>query len=157
MLKVPILFLLLLSGCDQKNSTDQDMKVNQNTSFADITAVSASGKEGNFTFNVTISSPDTGCDQYADWWEVISMDGKLLYRRILRHSHVNEQPFTRSGGPVAITANQEVWIRGHMNNTGYGGQTFRGNAAAGFESTEMPEDFALDLEKEEPLPDDCAF
>ncbi|MGA9190363.1 MAG: hypothetical protein WBZ24_01400, partial [Anaerolineales bacterium] len=67
---------------------------------ARVISVDVSGEEGAFTFAVEIASPDTGCDRYADWWEVVTPNGDLLYRRILLHSHVDEQPFARSGGPV---------------------------------------------------------
>ena len=88
---------------------------------ADVIAVQASGSPGAYQFNVGIRSPDKGCAQYADWWEVVSTDGKLLYRRVLLHSHVDEQPFTRSGGPVPIQPDTVVWVRAHMNTGGYGG------------------------------------
>lgn len=45
----------------------------------------------------------------------MSTDGKLLYRRVLLHSHVDEQPFTRSGGPVPIQTDSVVWVRAHMD------------------------------------------
>ena len=80
---------------------------------ADVIGVQVSGAPGAYQFNVTIKSPDTGCQQYADWWEVVSEDGRLLYRRVLLHSHVDEQPFTRSGGPVPIQADTVVWVRAH--------------------------------------------
>jgi hypothetical protein len=67
---------------------------------ADVVDVSVSGDVGSYIFAVTIASPDSGCAQYADWWEVLGADGSLLYRRVLLHSHVTEQPFVRTGGPV---------------------------------------------------------
>ena len=69
---------------------------------ADVLTVAVTGQANAYQFNVQVASPDTGCDQYADWWEALSEDGQLLYRRVLLHSHVSEQPFTRSGGSVAI-------------------------------------------------------
>ena len=92
---------------------------------ADLVSVAVTGEAGNYTFAVTISSADTGCEQYADWWEVADIEtGELLYRRILAHSHTSEQPITRSGGPVPITPNQAVIIRAHMGGlqSHYGGQ-----------------------------------
>lgn len=122
---------------------------------ADVTAVRVRGGPGKYAFEVEIKSPDVGCRQYADWWEVIDMDGKLLYRRVLHHSHVDEQPFRRSGGPVPIAPETEVWVRAHMNTTGYGGQVFRGSPAAGFRHAELPPSFAADLARQAPLPDGC--
>ena len=125
--------------------------------LAQITEVAVSGSPNNYTFNVTIASPDTGCDQYADWWEVISPEGTLHYRRVLLHSHVNEQPFARTGGPVAIEADTEVYIRAHMNNLGYGVQIFKGSVSGGFIQDSLAADFAIELATTEPLPDGCAF
>jgi len=127
------------------------------TVAADVVDVSTRGEPGDYAFEVTVKSPDTGCDQYADWWEVLSTDGELLYRRILAHSHVNEQPFTRSGGPVAIDADEAVIVRAHMNPTGYGGQAMRGSVDEGFQPVELPVDFAADVEDQEPQPSGCAF
>lgn len=128
-----------------------------NEGVASVTEVSISGEENQYTFSITISSPDLGCQQYADWWEVIGLNGNLIYRRILAHSHVNEQPFTRSGGPVNISDNTEVYIRAHMNTTGYGAQVFKGSVTTGFTSDNLDNEFAKDLEEESPLPGDCAF
>jgi hypothetical protein len=124
---------------------------------ADVLKVKVTGNADEYTFSVTLKSPDTGCDQYANWWEVIGPAGDLIYRRILGHSHVNEQPFTRSGGPVRISDDQEVIIRAHMNNTGYGGKALKGSIATGFKPVELAADFAIKLEKVEPLPANCAF
>ncbi len=123
----------------------------------EITAVSISGDESNYQFSVTIRSPDTGCSQYADWWEVISPRGDLIYRRILTHSHVDEQPFTRSGGPVQISGQDSVIIRVHMNNLGYGLKGQSGTVSGGFISVKLDPEFAPNLSKQAPLPDGCRF
>lgn len=124
---------------------------------AEVLEVKVSGEAGAYNFSVTVSSPDEGCSQYADWWEVISQDGELLYRRILLHSHVNEQPFTRSGGPVPIEADTIVLVRAHMNSGGYGNQGMEGSFAGGFEQVELSPDFAAGLEVTPPLPQGCNF
>ena len=124
---------------------------------ADVIAVQASGQPGAYQFNVGIRSQDLGCAQYADWWEVVSTDGKLLYRRVLLHSHVDEQPFTRSGGPVPIQADTVVWVRAHMNTGGYGGMAFKGSVKTGFKQAMPDVEFAAGLAKQAPLPDGCDF
>jgi len=125
--------------------------------LADVVSVDVSGDPNAYTLAVGVSSPDTGCGQYADWWEVISEEGTLLYRRILLHSHVAEQPFVRSGGPIAISAATIVIVRAHMAPGGYGGSMVRGSAGAGL--VEIPGDphFAVELEEVGPLPESCAF
>ncbi|MEM8939752.1 MAG: hypothetical protein AAGC64_10440 [Bacteroidota bacterium] len=135
----------------------ENIQKTQDERYADVLNVTISGKELQYTFSVTISSPDTGCEQYADWWEVISESGELVYRRVLLHSHVNEQPFTRSGGKVPIKEDQIVWIRAHMNNLGYGGKTIKGSVTDGFVPTEPPKGFAANLEQVQPLPSGCGF
>lgn len=125
--------------------------------LANVIDVAASGDAGAYTLAVTIRSPDIGCDRYADWWEVLSPDGTLLYRRILAHSHVDEQPFSRSGGPVAVQPNDSVIVRAHMNPDGYGGQAMQGSVAAGFTPVALESDFAIALSDSPPLPNGCAF
>lgn len=122
-----------------------------------VELVTAQGSSGAYSFSVRISSPDTGCDQYADWWEVVSDSGTLLYRRILAHSHVDEQPFTRSGSPVPVSADQSIWVRVHMNNTGYSDFGAKGSINEGFERALLDPNFAPNLDEEEPLPSNCAF
>ena len=88
---------------------------------------------------------------------MLTEDGTLLYRRILAHSHVDEQPFVRSGGPVDIAPDTVVLVRAHMHPGGYGGQAMKGSAAVGFEMVSVAADFAVDVEVLEPQPSGCAF
>jgi hypothetical protein len=151
---------LLLSGCvshAQTPSPGQDNTSMKNSINADVLSVETTGKPSVYQFNVKVSSPDTGCDQYADWWEVLSEDGQLLYRRVLLHSHVNEQPFTRSGGPVPISSNKTVYVRAHMNTSGYGGSAVKGTVESGFQPVELDANFAAEVESQQPLPEGCDF
>ena len=126
-------------------------------SQADVLSISINGEAGDYKFSVTVSSPDEGCSQYADWWEVISPDGELVYRRVLLHSHVGEQPFTRSGGPVQIEPDTVVVVRAHMHPGGYGGLAMKGSVEQGFEPFELSPDFAAHLGEDPPLPEGCNF
>jgi hypothetical protein len=127
------------------------------TGLADVVAVAISGVPGNYSLSVTISSPDTGCRSYADWWEVVSTEGGLLTRRVLLHSHVDEQPFTRSGDPFEVRADAVLTVRAHMSEGGYGGTAMQGTVAEGFSSAVIPAGFASGLETQDPLPTNCAF
>lgn len=160
-LSLLVFILLLIISCNSiKNddgATEPEMDPPSAAGAAEVLAVSVTADPGAYTFSVQLKSPDTGCDQYADWWEVIGTDGSLKYRRILTHSHVNEQPFTRSGGPVPITADEPVYVRGHMNKGGYGTRIFRGTVAGGFSMDSLAVSFADTLAQVAPLPVDCAF
>lgn len=134
-----------------------EVKADKPISQAEVLSVNLNGEPGNYSFSVTVSSPDEGCSQYADWWEVTSLDGELIYRRVLHHSHVNEQPFTRSGGPVSIEGDAVVLVRVHMNTTGYSDLAMKGSPEQGFEPTELSQGFAEELSKMSPLPGDCGF
>ncbi len=154
------LTLLILSACGGSSSDSGNAATSQTNpagSDAAVTAVAVSGESGNYRFSVTIESPDTGCDQYADWWEVLSADGRLVYRRILAHSHVTEQPFERSGGPVNIDSDENIIVRAHMNNTGYGAQVFSGNVDQGLSIETQDTAISAELAFVDPLPADCAF
>lgn len=124
---------------------------------ADVVSVSADGEPKAYDFSVGVSSPDRGCDQYADWWEVLSLEGKLIYRRILLHSHVDEQPFARSGGPVPISSDDIIFVRAHMHPGGYGGAVFTGSVTNGFRESELDIAFAANVESDPPQPGDCRF
>jgi len=161
-------FLLFLSilclsfACKKVKTMDENFNTNNidfkiDSLFADIIAVNFTGTNNNYTAAVTIESPDIDCDQYANWWEIYNSEGDLIYRRILGHSHANEQPFTRSGGPISISEDDAIYIRGYMHPTGYGGKVFFGTIECGFIQEEMVEIDFPELATEEPLPTDCLY
>ena len=77
------------------------------------------------TFSVTLEHGDEGWNHYADLWEVLTLDGRLLGSRVLHHPHENEQPFTRSLSGVAIPAGTgRVKIRARDSKHGYSAQEF---------------------------------
>lgn len=124
---------------------------------ADVVSVSVTGTPGAYVFSVTVRSDDLGCDQYADWWEVRRKSGDLVYRRILNHSHVDEQPFTRDGGPVDLLPSDEVWVLAHLEPSGFGGKWMAGTVQTGFmEEVDAPYDTAKSWAGG-PLPEDCMF
>ncbi|MDH7446450.1 hypothetical protein [Aquimarina sp. 2201CG14-23] len=151
-----LIVTIYMTACADNNSTEIENNVAPQI-MADVINIFVSGEDSNYTFNVEIKSPDLGCDQYADWWEIISEDKTLIHRRILAHSHVNEQPFIRSGGPVNIKKDQVVYIRAHMNNKGYGNKVFMGSVSKGFSAQIIETNFADELETVAPLPNGCAF
>ncbi len=157
-----VLGVVLFVGCGESerpvSSPLADAQAPVVVAYADAIEVAVSGSPRAYQFAVTVSSPDTGCDQYADWWEVASEDGdELLYRRILTHSHVDEQPFERGGGPVVIDESTVVVVRAHMSTGGFGGAALRGAVAGGFEAFQPELSFGASLGSVEPLPDGCAF
>ena len=68
-----------------------------------------------------------------------------MYRRVLLHSHVDEQPFTRTGGTVAVQPQQEVIVGVHMNSDGYSPMALRGTVEDGFSEVTLSNDFASSL------------
>ena len=125
--------------------------------LADIVSVQTSGSAGAYRFRVTVQSADSGCAQYADWWEVIGGDGRLIYRQVLTHSHINDQPFTLDGGPVAIEPDTVVWVRAHMHPHGYGGTAFKGSVRSGFVRTPLDPQFAATLADTGARASDCKY
>jgi hypothetical protein len=73
-----------------------------------------STQENVWQVSVTLKHGDTGWDHYADDWRLVDIEGNVLGDRILRHPHVNEQPFTRSldgvSVPVGVTP---VYVEAH--------------------------------------------
>jgi cytoskeletal protein RodZ len=98
---------------------------------ADVTFVEATqAAGGTWTFAVTVEHPDTGWEDYADGWDVVTPDGQVLkpnpddaFTRVLLHPHENEQPFTRSQSGIVIPEGvTQVRVRAHDLVDGFGGQ-----------------------------------
>jgi len=78
--------------------------------------------DGLFSFDVTVKHDDTGWTHYADRWDVVAPDGRVLGTRKLLHPHEDEQPFTRSLSGVRIPAEiATVSVRAHDKLHGEGG------------------------------------
>jgi len=76
-------------------------------------------------FDVTVRHDDTGWSHYANRWEVLDESGEVIATRVLRHPHVNEQPFTRSLRGVEIpTSVERVRVRANDSHHGLGGAVF---------------------------------
>ena len=92
---------------------------------AAITEVKARKDGNSWTFSVTLEHGDTGWDDYADGWRVVTEDGTELGLRVLLHPHVNEQPFTRSQSGIAIPdAVTRVFVEARTNTDGWGAARF---------------------------------
>jgi hypothetical protein len=86
--------------------------------------------DGSWTFHVTVEHPDTGWDDYADGWDLVTPDGSVLkpdpdspFTRLLLHPHENEQPFTRSQSGIRIPGGvTHLRARAHDLVDGYGGR-----------------------------------
>jgi hypothetical protein len=98
---------------------------------ADVKFVRAvQATDGTWTFHVTVEHPDTGWEDYADGWDVVTPDGDVLkpnadepFTRLLLHPHENEQPFTRSQSDIVVPDGvTQVRVRVHDLVDGYGGR-----------------------------------
>jgi hypothetical protein len=98
---------------------------------ADVLFVRAvQNADGRWTFHVTVEHPDSGWEDYADGWDVVTPDGEVLkvnpddrFTRLLLHPHETEQPFTRSQSGVVIPEGvTQVRVRAHDLVDGYGGR-----------------------------------
>lgn len=69
----------------------------------DIVNVKANKSSDNtWSFAVSLKHDDEGWDHYANEWQVLAPNSKILATRTLYHPHVNEQPFTRGTSGVKI-------------------------------------------------------
>lgn len=67
-----------------------------------------------YRVDVSLLHADTGWDHYADGWQVLDENKKMIGERILHHPHVNEQPFTRSLYDIVIPEGTRfIYIRAH--------------------------------------------
>lgn len=90
---------------------------------ADVVAAEAECDGARCSFRVTVRHADTGWDHYANAWQVVAPDGRVLATRVLRHPHVGEQPFTRDLRDVELPAEVErVTIRARDSVHGLGGR-----------------------------------
>lgn len=79
---------------------------------------------GTYDFDVTIRSNDKGWEYFADRFEVLAPDGKVLGARVLLHPHDDEQPFTRDLYGVKIPPSiTTVVVRAHHKPKGFDGVT----------------------------------
>ena len=154
---LPIVLAVGCASIDTLQGDDTGVASTVLSDVADVVSVEVDSDGDLHTFSVGLLSPDVDCDQYADWWELLSADGSLVYRRILNHSHADEQPFVRTSTPIKLTSNTPLIVRGHMHPAGYGGRMFTGTIGTGFTQYTGKSDIADGLEKQEPLPDGCLF
>ncbi len=78
---------------------------------------------GSCTFSVTLEHDDEGWHHYANQWDVMSLDGRLLGSRVLYHPHEHEQPFPRSLSAVIVPEGiSQVKIRAMDSVHGYSKQ-----------------------------------
>ena len=101
--------------------------INVHAGEADIVQVKARDSADNiWRFSVTLRHEDTGWEHYADNWDILAPDGRVIQERVLAHPHIHEQPFTRSLSGVAILKDiSYVIIRGRDTVHGHGGQLMR--------------------------------
>ena len=105
---------------------EKPIQGNANVDFVRATQSS----NGSWTFNVTVSHHDTGWEDYADGWDVVTEDGVVIklsqnspFTRLLVHPHVDEQPFTRSqSGIILPEGTKKIIVRAHELKNGYGGK-----------------------------------
>ncbi|MDF1884072.1 hypothetical protein JHD49_08990 [Sulfurimonas sp. SAG-AH-194-C21] len=145
--------LTVLSICILSVTVYADIKPNS----ANVIDVDVQGSNGAYNFYVTLRSDEAGCAQYANWWEVLNEEGNLLYRRILIHSHPTDQPFRRGGSSIEVEPSQTLYIRAHMNTSGYKGDIYKGSVSVGFlKSTDNIKNSSI-TESLSPQPQGCLF
>ncbi|MGR3274057.1 nSTAND1 domain-containing NTPase [Acaryochloris marina NIES-2412] len=116
---------------------------------------------GKHTLKVNLYGPSKGCEQYIDWWEILSEDQELLDRRTFNTNHEAQQTFPGNSKPIQVAVDQTLLVRAHLHledkdKSGYEArQAWEGNIKDGFKMIRLPENFATDLAKADPQPKPC--
>jgi len=98
-MKITILSLILLLSISTVATANE-------VDIVDVKAHQSSDKS--WSFDVTLKHADEGWDHYANEWQVLAADSKILATRTLYHPHVNEQPFTRNTTGVKIPDDMNI-------------------------------------------------
>jgi hypothetical protein len=116
----------LLSACGSGEAEVRtDTATTATSECAHVIDVVVAESGDTYSFAVTVASDETGWDKYADGWELRAPDGEVLGFHELLHPHVEEQPFTRSLGGVAVPAGvMVVTVAAKDSVLGYCGETF---------------------------------
>ncbi|OUS35812.1 hypothetical protein A9R01_06540 ['Osedax' symbiont bacterium Rs2_46_30_T18] len=64
--------------------------------------VATTNAQGSYRFDVTLAHADKSWDHYANVWQIETLQGEVLAKRVLLHPHISEQPFTRSLAGVKL-------------------------------------------------------
>ena len=90
--------------------------------LADVTAATVRCEATTCTVSATVRHADEGWQHYADRYEILAPDGRVLGTRVLQHPHVDEQPVTRTLEGLTLPASVErVRVRAHDSVHGFGG------------------------------------
>lgn len=121
MRRMPILAsVLLLTACGASGERIADT-AERTPAHVERVVLEESG--GAWDVGVTVRHEDSGWDHYADRWVIVDGEGRELARRVLRHPHVDEQPFTRSLEGVRLPPGLKRFeVRAHCSAHGDGGR-----------------------------------
>lgn len=116
---------------------------------------------------VMIQSFDQDCQNYTDWWEVITPQGDLIAREIIKDVHSESASFSSQLSIAGLDPQQDIIIRAHFSGSydrsrstaSYSDQALQGTLDSGLTSIRLSKDFASQLAKVEPLPTGklCSF
>ena len=88
-----------------------------------VVAAEARQAGGGWQVEVTLRHGDTGWDDYADGWRVVTAEGEVVATRPLLHPHVEEQPFTRALTGVALPPGA-LFVESSTSVTGWSGERY---------------------------------